>query len=96
MGGRRAHRADVECPILINRPIVVTPKGVRLCRPSEVVLDILPNAGIETFTNEDGVVIKAKTSGAQPTGVSILNHAGCGADFDLLPFVCPHSFHSVA
>jgi len=32
----------VEHPILINRPIVVTPKGVRLCRPAEVVLDILP------------------------------------------------------
>ena len=33
----------IEQPILINRPIVVTPLGVRLCRPSEVVLDILPN-----------------------------------------------------
>ena len=33
----------VAHPILINRPIVVTPKGVRLCRPSETVLDILPN-----------------------------------------------------
>lgn len=33
----------VEHPILINRPIVVTPKGTKLCRPSEVVLDILPN-----------------------------------------------------
>ena len=34
-------------PILINRPIVVTPKGVRLCRPSEVVLEILPNPDID-------------------------------------------------
>ena len=33
-------------PILINRPIVVTPKGVKLCRPSETVLDILPTADI--------------------------------------------------
>ena len=47
-------------PILINRPIVVTPKGVRLCRPSEVVLDILPNPNIGTFTKEDGEVINAK------------------------------------
>ncbi len=44
-------------PILINRPIVVTPKGVRLCRPSEEVLDILPNPDIGPFTKEDGEVI---------------------------------------
>lgn len=44
-------------PILINRPIVVTPKGVRLCRPSEVVLDILPNPDIGSFTKEDGEVV---------------------------------------
>jgi arsenate reductase len=44
-------------PILINRPIVVTPKGVCLCRPSEAVLDILPNANIGPFTKEDGEVI---------------------------------------
>lgn len=41
-------------PILINRPIVVTPLGVRLCRPSEVVLDILPNPQQAAFTKEDG------------------------------------------
>ena len=41
-------------PILINRPIVVTPRGVRLCRPSEAVLDILPNSQREAFTKEDG------------------------------------------
>jgi arsenate reductase len=41
-------------PILINRPIVVTPKGVRLCRPSEVVLEILPNPDIGPFRKEDG------------------------------------------
>lgn len=44
-------------PILINRPFVVTPLGVRLCRPSEVVLDILPNPAIGPFTKEDGEVI---------------------------------------
>jgi arsenate reductase len=46
-------------PILINRPIVVTPKGVKLCRPSEVVLDILPNPHIGRFLKEDGEVIDA-------------------------------------
>jgi arsenate reductase len=48
-------------PILINRPIVVTPLGVKLCRPSEAVLDILPNADIGTFTKEDGEVVQART-----------------------------------
>ena len=41
-------------PILINRPIVVTPLGVRLCRPSEAVFDILPAAPVAPFTREDG------------------------------------------
>jgi arsenate reductase len=40
-------------PILINRPIVITPEGVRLCRPSEAVLDLLPPLKA-TFTKEDG------------------------------------------
>ncbi len=44
-------------PILINRPIVVTPLGTRLCRPSEAVLDILPNPDIGPFTKEDGEVV---------------------------------------
>ncbi len=44
-------------PILINRPIVVTPKGTRLCRPSETVLDILPNPEIGPFTKDDGQVV---------------------------------------
>jgi arsenate reductase len=44
-------------PILINRPIVETPKGTRLCRPSEGVLEILPNADIGPFTKEDGEVV---------------------------------------
>lgn len=41
-------------PILINRPIVVTPLGVRLCRPSETVLDILPDPQRGAFAKEDG------------------------------------------
>ncbi len=41
-------------PILINRPIVVTSLGVRLCRPSETVLDILANPQLGAFTKEDG------------------------------------------
>jgi arsenate reductase (glutaredoxin) len=44
-------------PILINRPIVITPLGTRLCRPSEAVLDILPNAQIGAFAKEDGEVV---------------------------------------
>jgi arsenate reductase (glutaredoxin) len=43
-------------PILINRPFVTTPMGVRLCRPSEVVLDILPHCD-RPFTKEDGEVV---------------------------------------
>ena len=51
----------LEHPILINRPIVVTPLGTVLARPSEAVLDILPNPDIGPFTKEDGeVVIDAK------------------------------------
>ncbi len=46
-------------PILINRPIVVAPKGVRLCRPSETVLDILPNRSIGRFVKEDGEAVDA-------------------------------------
>ena len=46
-------------PVLINRPIVVTDKGTRLCRPSEKVLEILPNPNIGRFVKEDGEVIDA-------------------------------------
>jgi arsenate reductase len=45
-------------PILINRPMVVTPKGVKLCRPSEAVLEILPNPEIGRFVREDGEVVE--------------------------------------
>ncbi|MBO2583537.1 glutaredoxin-dependent arsenate reductase [Shewanella algae] len=47
----------LEYPILINRPIVVTPLGTRLCRPSEQVLDILPKPQLGAFTKEDGEVV---------------------------------------
>jgi arsenate reductase len=44
-------------PILINRPVVVTPLGVKLCRPSDVVLDILPNPQRGAFNKEDGEAV---------------------------------------
>ncbi|MGO9818809.1 MAG: arsenate reductase (glutaredoxin) [Acidocella sp.] len=47
-------------PILINRPIVVTPKGVRLCRPSELVLELLSNPLPEDFIKEDGERVAAR------------------------------------
>ena len=46
--------AMMEHPILINRPLVVSPLGVRLCRPSEAVLDILPARQLGAFAKEDG------------------------------------------
>lgn len=49
--------AMVEHPILVNRPIVASPKGTRLCRPSELVLDLLERRP-ESFTKEDGEVVK--------------------------------------
>lgn len=47
----------LQHPILINRPIVVTPLGTRLCRPSETVLDILPHPQRGAFSKEDGEVV---------------------------------------
>ena len=47
----------VQHPILMNRPVVVTPLGTRLCRPSEVVLDILSNPQQSAFSKEDGEVV---------------------------------------
>jgi len=44
-------------PILMNRPIVVTPKGTRLCRPSEAVLDLLPEPPMRPFVKEDGEAV---------------------------------------
>ncbi|KAA3447864.1 arsenate reductase (glutaredoxin) [Mesorhizobium sp. SARCC-RB16n] len=48
--------AMLEHPMLINRPIVETPKGTRLCRPSELVLDLLDHPATQ-FTKEDGEVV---------------------------------------
>lgn len=47
----------LEHPVLINRPIVVTELGTKLCRPSETVLDILPQPQQAAFTKEDGEVV---------------------------------------
>jgi arsenate reductase len=49
--------AMLKYPILINRPFVVTPLGVRLCRPSEIVLDILSKPQRGPFTKEDGETV---------------------------------------
>lgn len=54
-------------PILIERPIVETVNGVRLCRPSEMVLEILPNPLTGEFVKEDGEVVR-KASSSQPGG----------------------------
>ncbi len=50
--------AMVDQPVLVNRPIVVTPKGTRLCRPSEMVFRLLDRQP-EAFTKEDGEVVRA-------------------------------------
>jgi arsenate reductase len=72
----------LEHPILINRPIVVTPKGARLCRPSEAVLDILPNPDIGEFTKEDGEVVVARPLNRNPerilmTTIQVFDPALC-------------------
>ncbi len=48
----------VEHPILMNRPIVETPLGTKLCRPSETVLELLPKDAVKAFTKEDGEVVR--------------------------------------
>jgi arsenate reductase len=47
----------VQHPILMNRPVVVTPLGVKLCRPSEVVLELLANPQVGAFSKEDGEAV---------------------------------------
>ncbi len=54
LGEDQLSDAMLAHPILINRPIVVAPLGVKLCRPSEQVLDLLPNAQLGAFAKEDG------------------------------------------
>ena len=56
--------AMIAHPILINRPLVETSKGVRLCRPSEVVLEILETPLNDDFVKEDGEVVPAGTGKA--------------------------------
>lgn len=51
----------LEYPILVNRPIVCSPKGVKLCRPSETVFELLANPEVGSFTKEDGQVVRAVT-----------------------------------
>ena len=62
--------AMLRDPILINRPIVVTPLGTKLCRPSEAVLEILPAPKMVPFVKEDGEVVedtgKRRSSGSGP------------------------------
>ncbi len=56
-------------PILLNRPIVITPLGVRLCRPSEAVLDLLPDRQQGAFNKEDGEpVVDAQGNRIRPVG----------------------------
>ncbi|MEP0406585.1 MAG: ArsC/Spx/MgsR family protein, partial [Roseibium sp.] len=50
----------MEHPILINRPIVITDKGVALCRPSEKVVELLEEGSLGTFTKEDGQVVNGE------------------------------------
>lgn len=50
-------KAMIEHPVLVNRPIVCSPKGVRLCRPSEAVLDILDNWPPGPYVKEDGELV---------------------------------------
>ena len=57
LGDEELLQAMMAHPILINRPIVVTEKGARLCRPSEAVLDILPDPAIGRFVKEDGEIV---------------------------------------
>jgi len=54
--------AMLKHPVMINRPFVFTSRGVRLCRPSEVVLEILPEPLTGDFTKEDGEVVKGKSA----------------------------------
>lgn len=56
--------AMMEYPVLINRPLVVSPLGVKLCRPSEAVLDLLPQGQQGAFAKEDGELV-VDASGAR-------------------------------
>jgi len=60
LGDEMLLSAMVQTPILINRPFVFTGLGVRLCRPSEVVFEIMPQDALASFTKEDGEVVSPK------------------------------------
>jgi arsenate reductase len=62
-------------PLLINRPFVVTPLGVRLCRPSELVLDILPEPQQRAFNKEDGEAV-IDASGKRVSGEQVIDASG--------------------
>lgn len=57
VGDEKILEAMMQHPVLVNRPIVVTPRGARLCRPSEIVLDLLDRKP-DSFTKEDGEVVR--------------------------------------
>lgn len=66
LSDERLIESMLQQPILINRPIVVTPLGTRLCRPSEVVLEILTQAQKQSFRKEDGEWVVAASDQRQP------------------------------
>ena len=96
-------------PILINRPIVITPKGTRLCRPSEVVLNILPNPDIGPFTKDDGEVVRgwlgvqiqavtsgiADSLGLKNTNGALVDEARPDSDIDVFIEYDPGSHFSL-
>jgi arsenate reductase (glutaredoxin) len=69
-------------PILINRPIVVSPLGVKLCRPSDVVLDLLPRPLVKTFLKEDGspILVDKSVDAHDPGLRATLSEAGLPVD----------------
>ncbi|MEO0544580.1 MAG: arsenate reductase (glutaredoxin) [Pseudomonadota bacterium] len=58
VGDEQLLDAMLEHPILVNRPIVCSPRGVKLCRPSEAVFALLPEGSLTEYTKEDGEVIR--------------------------------------
>jgi arsenate reductase (glutaredoxin) len=72
----------LQHPILINRPLVVTPRGVKLCRPSEVVLDLLPALPAADLAKEDGtpVLMDVPVAATTPALRTALEQAGLPAD----------------
>lgn len=66
LSDERLFESMLQQPILINRPIVVTPLGTRLCRPSEVVLEILTQEQKQPFRKEDGEWVVAASDQRQP------------------------------